>query len=245
MFIPLFDNLPRILIEKPWINWAGITLCVLVFALEFFLPEEIMSQMIFALGIIPDVLVGNAERADAINWVSPYLNLVTYNFLHADFMHLAGNMIFLWVFGDNVEDAMGHRRYFLFLAACGAAAGLGQAILSPGSQLPIIGASGAISGILGAYLLQYPRAKVLVPIFTIPVFVRAYLLLIFWIGFQIVSALIAVENHETGVAWWAHIIGFFSGMALLPLFRHSSLPLLSPEELPRGLSIRKTGYDQK
>ncbi|WP_419901499.1 rhomboid family intramembrane serine protease [Kiloniella sp.] len=192
--------------------------------------------MIYGFGLIPDVLFGSSRLPEAVDWIAPVFTLVTYNFLHGSFMHLAGNMAYLWVFGDNVEDAMGHRRFLTFILSCGILAGLGQSLITSEPQSPIVGASGAVSGILGAYLLQYPRAKILVPIFTIPVFVRAYLLLIFWIGFQVFSALLP---GESGVAWWAHIIGFLSGMALLPFFRHKTLPLLSPEELPRGIKIRK------
>jgi len=236
MFFPLFDNLPRLLIEKPWVTIGVITLCFIVYAVQSLSPEPVMTLMIYGLGLIPDVLFGQAQRPQSVDWVAPLFTLVTYNFVHGSFMHLAGNMAYLWVFGDNVEDAMGHRRFLLFVLSCGILAGIGQALITSSGQSPIVGASGAVSGILGAYLLQYPRAKVLVPIFMIPVFIRAYLLLIFWIGFQIFSAFLPGEG---GVAWWAHIIGFFSGMVLLPFFRHKTLPLLSPEELPRGIKMRK------
>ncbi len=241
MFFPLFDNLPRLLIEKPWVTIGIIVLCSIVFAMESLSPAPVMGQMIYGFGLIPDVLFGLAHRPQSIDWVAPVFTLVTYNFLHGSFMHLAGNMAYLWVFGDNVEDAMGHKRFMIFILSCGILAGLGQSLITSATQSPIVGASGAVSGILGAYLLQYPRAKVLVPIFTIPVFVRAYLLLIFWIGFQVFSAIL---SDQSGVAWWAHIIGFLSGMALLPFFRHKTLPLLSPEELPRGIKMRKNRKDR-
>ncbi|WP_421783604.1 rhomboid family intramembrane serine protease [Kiloniella litopenaei] len=235
MFFPLFDNLPRLLIDRPWVTIAAIICCCFVYLIQAISPELFMARMIYALGLIPDVLLGNAKRPPSIDWIAPIFTLVTYNFLHGGFMHLVGNMVYLWVFGDNVEDAMGHRRFFAFFICCGIIAGIGQTIITGDSQTPIVGASGAVSGILGAYLLQYPKAKVLIPIFMIPVFVRAYLLLIFWIGFQIFSALVP---GQSGVAWWAHIIGFFGGMALFPFFRHKTLPLLCPDELPRGIKIR-------
>ncbi|MFD2207467.1 rhomboid family intramembrane serine protease [Kiloniella antarctica] len=204
------------------------------------MPSAATTRLLYGFGLIPDVLLGTAQRPSSIDWIAPIFTLISYNFLHGSFMHLIGNMVYLWVFGDNVEDAMGHKRFLVFILSCGVLAGLGQALIVSSSQSPIVGASGAVSGILGAYLLQYPRAKVLIPIFTIPVFVRAYLLLILWIGFQIFSAFISGQD---GVAWWAHIVGFFSGMALLPFFRHKTLPILSPEELPRGLKIRKSRKD--
>ena len=130
-------------------------------------------------------------------------------------MHLIGNMLYLWVFGDNVEDAMGHARFVAFYLICGIAAALAHTLADPASQIPTIGASGAVSGVLGAYLLLHPKARVLVPIWIVPVYLPAFVLLIFWFAFQIVFAATS-EAGAPGVAWWAHIGGFLAG-ALMAL----------------------------
>ena len=111
--------------------------------------------------------------------------MISYQFLHAGFLHLGGNMLYLWVFGDNIEDAMGHLRFFFFYLLCGVIAALVHVLAEPQSQTPVIGASGAVSAILGAYLVLHPRAKVLVPVFYIPIYLPAWALLIFWFGYQV------------------------------------------------------------
>jgi membrane associated rhomboid family serine protease len=152
-------------------------------------------------------------------------------FLHGGWMHIIGNMLYLWIFGNNVEDAMGHRRFIVFYLLCGIAAALAQALPNPSSEVPMIGASGAISGVLGAYLLLYPHARVLVviPIFFYPYTVRipAGWVLGFWFLMQVASSLSAPEQ-QGGVAWSAHIGGFVAGMALIPLFKYKQVRLFAP-----------------
>ena len=153
---------------------------------------------------------------------------VTSMFLHGGWLHLFGNMMFLWVFGDNVEDSMGHVRFAAFYLFCGAVAALTQAFLNTHSEIPMVGASGAISGVLGAYLLLHPRATVRVLIFIGIIFwvahVPAMLVLGFWFIAQLVSAAAAPANVP-GVAFWAHVGGFVAGMALVPLFKDKYVPL--------------------
>lgn len=150
--------------------------------------------------------------------------LLTSMFLHGGPLHLIGNMLYLWIFGNNVEDAMGHVRFVLFYLLCGIAAALTHIVLNASSEVPVIGASGAISGVLGAYLILYPRARVLV---LVPVFffiriirVPAFVVLGFWIVLQIVQGIpsLVVAERTGGVAWFAHVGGFCAGMVLVPLF---------------------------
>ena len=173
--------------------------------------------------------------------MAPVATLLTYMFLHGGLLHLAGNMLFLWVFGDNIEDAMGHRRFVAFFLLGGVVAGLAQALVEPGARVPIIGASGAIAAVLGAYLVLHPRAKILVPILIFPVYLPAVLPLLFWIGFQVFTAM---SGGGGGVAWWAHIGGFVAGALLIVPFRHNSIPLFGGGDPPSGLRLRK-GFRRK
>jgi membrane associated rhomboid family serine protease len=159
-------------------------------------------------------------------------------FLHGGIMHLIGNMLFLGVFGDNIEDAMGHVKFVAFYLICGAAAALSHVMIAPGSTTPMIGASGAISGVLGAYLILHPKSWVTILLFWIPLRFPAWLLLIGWIGFQMFAALGSGPSGG-GVAWWAHIGGFAAGAALIAPFRHKSIPLFGGGEQPKGIRIKR------
>ncbi len=157
MFIPLHDKNPHILIVRPWVTWGLILACAAIFAFQFSLgPRE---QLRLVLGLIPATLVGDIPLPPELRMVPPVVTLVTSIFLHGGLLHLAGNMLFLAVFGDNIEDAMGHRRFVAFFLVGGAVAGLAQALVEPGSRVPIVGASGAIAAVLGAYIMLHPRAK--------------------------------------------------------------------------------------
>jgi len=154
----------------------------------------------------------------------------TSMFLHGGFMHLGGNMLYLWIFGNNIEDAMGHGRFIVFYLLCGVAAVFAQALPDPESAIPMIGASGAISGVLGAYLLLFPHARVLVAIpigfYVHTMSLKAGIVLMIWFGMQIFSSLAAGDGP--GVAWFAHIGGFVAGVALIPLFKYPHVRLLAP-----------------
>lgn len=146
-----------------------------------------------------------------------YEALLTSQFLHGGWMHLAGNMLFLWIFGDNVEDEMGHLRYLLFYLACGVAAGLAQVAFEPNARVPMVGASGAIAGVMGAYLLLFPKAKVdilIIIVFFFRIFpIPAWIMLALWFGMQFVGG-IASNPDQGGVAYWAHAGGFVAGLIL-------------------------------
>ena len=235
-FLPLHDNQPRILISQPWVTWSLIALCAFVFLFQSDVGQAGAQRLAVGLGVIPATLVGNAVLGEDYYLVPPLVTLVTYQFLHGNFMHLFGNMLYLWVFGDNIEDSMGHVRFVVFYLLCGVLAMLTQVVADPGSTVPTIGASGAVSGVLGAYLVLHPRAKVLVPIVVIPLYVPAFVLLLIWIGFQFLQAW-STGAAGGGVAWWAHIGGFVIGALLIVAFRYKAIPLFGAADPPGGLRI--------
>jgi membrane associated rhomboid family serine protease len=170
---------------------------------------------------------------------------VTSMFLHGDILHLGGNMLYLWIFGNNVEDAMGHWRFLAFYVVCGIAAALLHAVQDPGDVVPMVGASGAISGVLGAYLLLFPMARVFVWFgFIFMFWVPALVVLGLWFGFQALSVLGDPSGAQSGIAWWAHLGGFAVGMALtlLPAMRRQGFPLFNRKRtVTRVTVIPRTG----
>ncbi len=218
--IPLKDELPSA--SKPIVTLALIAACTLVFLWQRSLDAASGRQAVEALGAIPAALLTDARLPPDLQWIPRFASPLTSMFLHGGWMHLLGNMLFLWIYGDNVEDAMGHGRYLAFYLLCGIAALLAQALSNPHSPYPIIGASGAISGVLGAYLLLFPRARVLtlvlLPFFFTTLHIPAVLLLLLWFAVQLVSDL-SVHGAGTGVAFRAHIGGFLTGMLLAFVFK--------------------------
>jgi membrane associated rhomboid family serine protease len=181
--------------------------------------------------MVPALLFGDAELPSGIDRVPPWATLFTCMFLHGGWLHILGNMLYLWIFGKGVESALGGPRYLLLYLICGVAAALTQAVVDPSSEVPMIGASGAIAGILGAYLLLHPRGNVVI-FFWLFIFVRfiavpAVVLLGLWFLLQLTSALSASAG-EPGVAVWAHVGGFITGLILLPLFRRRGVALRQP-----------------
>ncbi len=218
--IPIRDDNPAH--RPPVVTVAFIAICVVVFLWQVSLDPRAQEAAVYSWGMIPAVLLGEARLPAELTRVPPAATLVTSMFLHGGWGHLLGNMLYLWIFGNNIEDRLGHGRFVLFYLVCGLAAAAAQILPEPGSRIPMIGASGAISGVLGAYMLLYPHARVLVLIplgFMFLHHVRAVWLLGVWFTLQIVSAL-AAPPGEGGVAWWAHIGGFVAGLVLaLPLRR--------------------------
>jgi membrane associated rhomboid family serine protease len=223
--IPLHDDNPSE--RPPIVTVTFIVACCLVFFWELSLGDQVQT-VFFKLGVIPASLVGGQSMPAELAIVPAWTTVFTSMFMHGGWMHLIGNMLYLWIFGNNVEDVMGHARYVVFYLLCGAAAVFAQALPNPDSVTPMIGASGAISGVLGAYLLLFPKAQVLVVIplgFILPTArVPAAFVLIFWFVLQLISSL-AAGGEEGGVAFGAHIGGFVVGMALIPLFRQKRVPL--------------------
>jgi membrane associated rhomboid family serine protease len=225
--IPLHDDQPTSIF--PTVTVALIVLCSVVFLWQLSLSPQAQTAVVFGFGMIPAVLFHEVSLAPNLDFIPAPLTVISSQFLHGGWMHLIGNMLYLWIFGNNVEDAMGHWRYIAFYLLCGIAAALTQALMAPTSQLPMIGASGAISGVLGAYLLLHPRARVLVAIplgILLPaVRLPAVAVLGFWFVLQLISSLVA-STEQGGVAWGAHVGGFVVGMLLIPIFKYRRIRLL-------------------
>lgn len=217
--IPIKDLSPSR--RTPVVTYAVLAICMLAFLWQVGQGVEGMQRAIFGLGLIPGVITGAVELVPELRLVPAGLTVITSMFLHAGWLHLAGNMLYLWIFADNIEDRLGHLGFALFYITSGLAAAAAQIAPDPASTVPMVGASGAISGVLGAYLVLFPRARVVVfiPIsFMLLHEIRAFWLLAIWFGLQLVSAVAAPSG--AGVAWWAHIGGFVAGMVIALPIRH-------------------------
>jgi membrane associated rhomboid family serine protease len=220
--IPLRDDRPTRTFA--FITVAIITLNVLVFWHELSLDSSRRVESFVATFALTPAWLVHAPSLDSCR------SIFTSMFLHGGWMHIIGNMLFLWIFGKNVEDSVGHLKFIVFYLLCGVAAAAAQVAISPDSTVPMIGASGAISGVLGAYLLLLPRARVLV-LFPIWIFWRVFyvpavLFIVFWFGMQLLSGLAVLHVDVTGgVAFWAHVGGFVAGILLIPFFKKRSVRL--------------------
>ena len=217
MFFPITDNNPLKIISFQFVTATIIALNVIVYmVMEYAYSEQSELAANYAYGVIPAVLFDQRELPEHLARMPPALSLFTYQFFHGDWLHLLGNMMFLWVFGDNVEDSLGHWRFLIFYLLAGAAAGAVFALTEASSTIPLIGASGAMAGILGAYMVLHPRQQVWVLLFMrVPVPLPALWAILGWIGFQFFSLLTESGEGPISVAWWAHIGGFFAGVVLL------------------------------
>jgi membrane associated rhomboid family serine protease len=210
--IPLKDDNPRVL--TPLVNYGLIACNIAIFIYQLSLPEPEAEVFVHTYGAIPAYITQGSNLS----------SLLTAMFLHGGFLHLLGNMLYLWIFGDNVEGLMRHGRYVGFYLLCGLAATISHIAIEPGSQLPMIGASGAVSGVLGAYLVKFPRARILilVPIiFFLTTFrIPALFVLGFWFLTQLTNGLGFFQSDMSGggVAWFAHIGGFVAGVLLIKVF---------------------------
>jgi membrane associated rhomboid family serine protease len=228
MFLPLYDGVKLVFLRRPLVTWAIVGLNFCIFAAESAGILGDSERIDLAFGFIPSVFFHYGALAKGLAIIPEPLTLVTSIFLHGGAMHIIGNMLFLWVFGDNVEDAMGSLRFLLFYLVSGIGASLTYAAFDPTSEAPLIGASGAIAGVIGAYLVFYPRVRVFgLALQYIPLRIRAIWCLGIWFAFQIVSALLAKEPE---VAWWAHVGGFLLGAAMTPVMRRKEVPLFGPRE---------------
>ena len=199
-----------------------VGLCILVFLWQSSLSQESSQAAIYALGFIPAVLFGNVELPAQLAWLPAPTTVLTSMFLHGGLLHLAGNMLYLWIFADNIEDSMGHGRFLLFYVVCGVVAAFAQAAPELGSTIPMIGASGAVSGVLGAYVLLFPRARILVVVPLLVVFytlrLPAFIVLGVWFVGQLLNSLAASEVGG-GIAFRSHVGGFLAGLLLIKLFQ--------------------------
>jgi membrane associated rhomboid family serine protease len=199
-----------------FITWTMISACVLVFLWQMTLPEQALQTAMFNFGLVPRALV-EVPLGHPDLLIAPAGAVFTSMFLHGGILHLLGNMLFLYVFANNVEDSMGHGRFLMFYLLCGVGAALTQVAMAPASTIPMVGASGAISGVLGAYLLLHPfaRIKLLFPYFVIFfAWVPAWIMLGLWFLFQLWMS-VATPADEAGVAFAAHAGGFVAGMLLV------------------------------
>lgn len=224
VFLPLYDPNPLRVIAFQRTTASLIILCALVFIYQNQLAAIEGQFFAMAYGLVPALLFGHAEMAPELARVPAGATLLTTLFLHGDLPHLVGNMLFLWVFGDNVEDAMGHLRFLAFYLLCGILAALAHALVDPYSVKPLIGASGAVAGVMGAYVMLHPRVRVLILVVgRLPLYLPAYLILGAWLLFQLVIPILVKEGHA--VAWWAHVAGFVAGAVLVIPFRRSGVVL--------------------
>lgn len=227
--IPLRDNIPTL--RFSYMTYVFIALNVLVWFYEVTLPAGRLEAFITQYGYVPARVVETISSGQFAPVV--LLTLVTSIFLHGGWLHIIGNMLYLHIFGNNVEDSMGHLRFVVFYLLIGVLANFGQVLVSPDSTIPGIGASGAIAGVLGAYLILYPRAGVLVfvPIafiFTLPAIAVLGLWFVLQL-FQGAASLAAGMAGAGGVAFWVHVVGFGLGMGLILLFRDRGLTAAKPE----------------
>jgi membrane associated rhomboid family serine protease len=233
---PLGDeNNDRII--TPYVNYAFIAINVLVFVvLQGFggndaftyafslVPKEITTGVdITGVQVVRDSMGNTGQVQHYATPLPVFFNFLSSMFMHGDFMHIFGNMLFLWIFGDNIENMIGHIRYAAFYIICGIAAALAQIILGPDSIIPMLGASGAISGVLGGYILLFPTNRVRALIFNVFTTVPAYVALGLWIGVQLLQGYFAPAG-QGGVAYAAHIGGFLAGLALIKVFAIGKTP---------------------
>jgi membrane associated rhomboid family serine protease len=230
MFIPVHDDNPLRSIRWQFVTFGLILLNVAVFAFQ---SSGIDQRVVASFGIVPAELFsvrifgGPARGVNDALAVPEGYTLLSYMFFHGDFWHITGNMLFLWVFGDNVEDAMGHWRFLAFYLVCGVCAALFHAVMLSGSGAPLIGASGAVAGVIAAYVMLFPRVLVWVLAFrVIPLHVPALWAIGAWIVTQVVMAFLPSIGP---VAWWAHIGGLLAGAVLVVFLRRPGVPLFRRE----------------
>jgi len=231
MFIPLRDDNPTARI--PYVTVLFIALNILIFFFQLFSASG-LEYYVLRMGAIPyEITHFTSLSIPHVPRLSPPLTLLTAMFLHGGFFHLFGNMLYLWIFGNNIEDYLGSFRFVLFYLLSGLGASLTHILFNPNSQVPMIGASGAIAGILGAYLILYPRANVLTLVFLF-FFIRivpipAAIVLGFWFFLQIINV-----GMGGGVAWFAHIGGFLVGILLIKIFTGRRPPYRPVVKPPQG-----------
>jgi len=222
--IPLRDDQP--VFSTPFVNYFLIALNVLIFLFELSVGMQSrgdLNALMFQFGVVPVKEVGLLTGIPSFSPGAALVPILTSMFLHASWGHVIGNMWFRWIFGDNVEDYLGHFKYLVFYLLSGVAASFTHILLNSNSTIPSVGASGAIAGVLGAYFILYPRARVLTwfPLFFL-FYLPAWLMLGYWFLFQFLSgaATSIAETSQTtgGVAFWAHVGGFVAGIILVKLF---------------------------
>ena len=224
--IPIRDDQPRF--STPYVNYFIVALNIVIFLVEFWVQLQsprALNGVIHEFGVIPSMVTGALTGSPQFNPAVAFIPIFTSMFLHASWLHIIGNMWVLWIFGDNIEDHLGHFKYLMFYLLCGIAASITHIMLNLGSHVPSVGASGAIAGVMGAYFLLYPRARVLtlVPLIIFFTFwwLPAWVVLGYWFLVQFFSGTataITYANQGGGVAFWAHVGGFIAGLILIKIF---------------------------
>ena len=213
--IPLRDENPAR--TTPYIVYALLAVNIIAFLYNGPLHQH--GNPLAGYALVPAELMGGKDYGPPTP-VAPWVTIFTAMFLHANILHIAGNMLYLWIFGNNIEDALGHIKFLIFYLVCGVGAALAQVFVSPASQIPMVGASGAIAGVLAAYLVLFPRARIISLVFIYIIVLPASVVLGFWIVLQVLSSLITVASggaNQGGVAYAAHIGGFATGLILILL----------------------------
>ena len=220
-FFPFADENPTN--KKPILSWLIILSCSFIFLNQIFEPMYITEKTFLSFGMIPSVLFGHSELSDPLKIIPPALSIFTSMFLHGGWMHIIGNMTYLYIFGDNIEERLGKFKFVIFYLITGIVAAFSQALIDPTSTVPMIGASGAIAGVLGGYLVLYPKAKIKVffwfIIFVKIIKIRAFIVLGGWIIIQFIS-FSGTDLNSGGVAYAAHIGGFISGVLLINIMKN-------------------------
>lgn len=213
-------------LKWPIINWILIVANIAVF---FLVQTPIgINKAAISFGLVPALVNDHAILMPSAIWIPETLTFLTYSFLHGDWFHLLGNMLFLWVFGDNVEDSMGHIKYLFFYLICAAAAGAGHAFVFAQAEAPLIGASGAVAGIIAAYLILYPKMRVWVLVLgKIPLPLSAFWCLGAWVTLQLYSL---VFDADSQVSWISHVVGLAAGAILIPFFKYRHIPLFERQQ---------------
>lgn len=223
--LPIRDDQPRY--STPWVNGFLIGLNLVIFFFEFTLDPRSLDLLARQFGVVPSHLVAFLSGSPKYSLLDVVLPFFTSMFLHGSWMHVIGNMWFLFIFGDNVEDYLGHFKYLVFYIFVGLIAMATQVMVSLHSTVPTLGASGAIAGVLGAYFVLYPRARVLTWFFVFVVWVPAWIILGYWFALQFLSGTASIalyaRQNVGGVAFWAHVGGFVAGALLVKLFGEREL----------------------
>ena len=233
--IPLKDDNPTS--GKPLVTYFLIGICVVLFLAQLGSESYKTGQLFYSYGLIPSVLMGHDQLPSDLYKVPASITIFSSMFLHGGFMHLAGNMLYMWIFADNIEDNLGPTKFLIFYLISGVGAAMAQVLMDTHSQIPMVGASGAIGGVLGAYLINHPQARVLVLIpfgfFSQLIKIRAIYVLGFWFVLQFVNSSMSSSNGG-GVAYAAHIGGFVSGMILILFLNKKRIPKSKIKKGPWG-----------
>ena len=245
-FLPLFDE--NATSKRPVIVLMLMVACITIFFWQQSLDDVPARIALYQFGFVPTIVFQGDKLPAELILVPAWTTFITSMFLHGGWLHLGGNMLYLWIFGDNVEDAMGPRRFILFYFLCGVTAALAQAAINPSSPIPMVGASGGIAGVLGAYLMLHPKAAVRCLIVVLVFFrfinLPAWLVLGGWIGLQFAASPQAFQGDGGGVAYVAHIGGFIAGITILPIFKWPHVSLFDRGQSPKTWTGQTISFSQ-